>query len=306
MTHTDNDTVTEQIRFHKPVLVQEVLEYLNPQPGKMYLDVTFGTGGHTKAILDREPNCSVIALDWDHVTLDKYGALLQEQYGDRLTLIWGNFALLYKILKKEKINKVDGILADFGTSQIQIADRPGLSIYKEAWLDMRMSPPHQQMTAAMIVNKASEEKLREIFWQLGEELRAKQIAAAIIHERQKKWIETTAQLATIIERAVGRDKRSKVHPATKVFQALRLYVNRELNNISAFLPMALNALSDNGRLVCISFHSLEDRLVKTFIRDYENKGELKNLTPKVICASKDEVRENPSSRSAKLRAAERI
>lgn len=308
MTHnpSDNLNAPEQLRYHKPVLVEEVLTYLNPQPGKVYLDVTFGTGGHTKAILDKEPGCSVIAMDWDHITLDKYGALMQEQYGDRLTLIWGNFALLYKILKKEKIHHVDGILADFGTSQIQIADRPGLSIYKDTWLDMRMSPPHQQVTAAQVLNKSSEEKLREIFWQLGEESYAKQITQVIIEERRKKWIQTTAQLVAIIERIVPRDRRFKIHPATKVFQALRLYVNRELNNISAFLPMALSTLSTGGRLVCISFHSLEDRLVKNFVREYEQKLQLTNLTPKVVCASKDEVHNNPSSRSAKMRVAERV
>lgn len=297
-----------ELSFHKPVLVEEVLTYLNPKPGKTYLDVTFGTGGHTRAILESEPKCNVIAMDWDHVTLDKYGDLLQEEFGDRLRLVWGNFALLYKILRKEKIDKVDGILADFGTSQVQIAERPGLSLFEDAPLDMRMSPPHQTMTAENIISKSSEEKLREIFWQLGEEPHAREIARAIVSERgkSKSGIRTTLQLAAIIEKVVPRQRRSRIHPATRIFQALRIYVNHELTNIEAFLPVALDNLNPKGRLVCISFHSLEDRIVKTIFKEKEAEGVAQILTPKVVIATKEEISANPSSRSAKLRAAERI
>src|SRR3989304_8974725 len=152
------ETPSTQLRYHKPVLVKEVINYLSPQPGKVYLDVTFGTGGHTKAILDHEPKCRVIAMDWDLVALDTYGLPLQEQYDDRLRLVWGNFALLYKILKKEQIHNLDGILADFGTSQIHLMERAGFSVFRDSPLDMRMSPPHQQITAAHVINKSSEEK----------------------------------------------------------------------------------------------------------------------------------------------------
>ena len=300
------DTQTEPLLYHKPVLVEEVLTYLALGPGKVYLDVTFGTGGHTKAILEREPKCHVIAMDWDLVALDTYGAPLQEQYEDRLRLVWGNFALLYKLLKKEHIGPLDGILADFGTSQIHLMERPGFSMFRDTPLDMRMSPPHQQVTAAHVINRSSEEKLREIFWQLGEEANAREIAHRILQERQKKQITTTGQLAKIIEQVVPKKKHQKIHPATKVFQALRLYVNKELDNILAFLPAALNALNPKGRLVCISFHSLEDRMVKQFFNDEALKGTVRVLTPKVVVATREEVKQNPSSRSAKLRAAERI
>jgi len=308
MTHINDDEIKnlKPARVHKPVLVREVLEYLDPKPGHVYLDVTFGTGGHTRAILEAEPKCRVIAMDWDNVVLDTFGIPMQEEFGDRLTLIWGNFALLYKILKKEGIKSVNGILADFGTSQIQLMDRPGFSMFKDTPLDMRMSPPHQQVTAAQLLNRASDEKLREIFWQLGEERAAKQIVRAIVEARRKKWISTTGELVKIIESVVPRNKKFKIHPATKVFQALRLYVNRELNNISAFLPMASSFLKENGRLVCISFHSLEDRLVKMFLKEQEEKLALKVLTSRVVVATKEEIKENASSRSAKLRAAQKI
>jgi 16S rRNA (cytosine1402-N4)-methyltransferase len=291
---------------HKSVLVEEVLHYLNPQPGKVYLDVTFGAGGHTRAILEKEPECSVIAMDWDKTVLDSFGLALQEEFPDRVTLLWGNFALLYKLLKKARIESVDGILADFGTSQIQITERAGFSIYRDTPLDMRMSTAHHKVTAAEIVNKASEEKLREIFWQFGEERYAKYIARAIVEDRKQQRFLTTGQLASLIERVVPKDRSRKIHPATRVFQALRIYVNKELENIELFLGTGLSFLSPKGRFVCISFHSLEDRLVKQFFRDKAQEGKLTVLTPKAIIATDIEIQRNPSARSAKLRAAEKL
>jgi len=294
----------EEKIYHKPVLVQEVLEYLDPKPGGLYLDVTFGSGGHTRAILEKEPTCKVIAMDWDSVALDTYGLPLQQEFPERLRLVWGNFALLYKILKKEKIGKVDGILADFGTSQVQIVTRPGFSLHRDANLDMRMSPAHQQITAEKVLKDASEEKLYQIFRQLGEERYSKRIAHAIVEARKNRKIRTTRELAKIVEKVVPRSKREKIHPATRIFQALRIYVNKELGNISAFLPIALQALKVEGRLVCISFHSLEDRLVKDFFKERADKGEIRVLTQKVVVGQEEEIRINPSARSAKLRAAE--
>ena len=293
--------------FHKPVLVDEVLEYLDPKPGGVYLDVTFGSGGHTRAILEKELDCSVVAFDWDSKAIDAYGPEMMERFPGRLRLVWGNFALLYKILKKEKISNVDGILADFGTSQIHITERPGFSVYRDTLLDMRMSPSHQKLTAAQVLKDSSEEKLREIFWQLGEEKYARQITRAIIEERKKRRIRTTAQLAELVQNAVPRPprgKRQKIHPATRVFQALRIFVNKELDNITAFLSVAIRTINPGGRLVCISFHSLEDRIVKSIFKERENIGQVKILTPKVITATDEEIAKNPSSRSAKLRAAE--
>jgi len=289
--------------IHKPVLVNEVLYWLNPQPNKQYLDVTFGSGGHTRAILEKESQCSVIALDWDTRSLDQFGQPLCEEFHGRLTLLWGNFALLYKQLKKEGIKAVDGLLADFGPSQTQLMQRPGFSFNYDTPLDMRMSPSFGRITAAELLAKAPEEKLRQIFWQLGEEGYAKQIAHAIVSTRMQYPIKTTRQLAQLIERIVPREPRKKVHQATKVFQALRIYINRELENIESLLAISLQIVRPGGRLVFISFHSLEDRLVKRFFHMHAQQGRLKILTPKAIVATAQEVRENPSARSAKLRAA---
>jgi 16S rRNA (cytosine1402-N4)-methyltransferase len=298
------DMGESKTRIHKSVLVSQVVHYLAPKPQGIYLDVTFGSGGHTRALLEKEPTCSVIALDWDAQSLETYGQPLQEQFGDRIRLVWGNFALLYMLAKKEKIPAVDGILADFGTSQMQLLDRPGFSFSRDSVLDMRMSPAHQQVTAAHVLATSPERKLYEIFAQLGEERYAKQIAQAIVIARRKKPIVTTKQLADLVETIVLPYSR-KTHPATKVFQALRLYVNRELNNISSFLPTALELLVPGGRLVCISFHSLEDRLVKDFFHEQEQAGTVTVLTSKVVVADEQEVKNNPSARSAKLRATQK-
>lgn len=290
------------IFYHKTVMVDEVLQYLNPQSDKIYCDVTFGSGGHTKAILDKQPQCRMVAIDWDATSIETYAPALEEKYQDRLQILWGNFSHLYRLLQKAKIKKVDGILADFGTSQMHIKERAGFSFSRDTELDMRMSPAHQQVTAEQVINKSSEEKLCEIFWQLGQESQAKKIVAAIIEARQRKPIHTTRELAMIIEKVVPRG-RSKIHPATKVFQALRMYVNHELNNITGFLSGAMQVLNPNGLLLCISFHSLEDRIVKQFFKDKEDEGKLEIITKHVVIPTAEEIAKNPSSRSAKLRVA---
>jgi len=299
-------TTTEKTAYsHTSVMVNEVREYLCTRKGNTYIDVTFGAGGHTRMLLDTDPTCRVIAIDWDRFAIETYGPPLKEIYGDRLQLIWGNFGLLYKILKKESIAAVDGILADFGTSQVQIQRTPGMSFSRDTFLDMRMSPAHQVMTAADVLAKSSEEKLQEIFAQLGEEHKSRAIAHVIVKSRLKKPIRTTTQLAELVQKVVPPHVR-KVHSATKVFQALRLYVNHELNNISSFLPAALRALKPEGVLVCISFHSLEDRIVKQFLREQAQLGAVKVLTQKVRMPTPEEVAHNPSSRSARLRAAIKV
>lgn len=292
-----------QPAHHKSVLVQEVIHYLNPQPHKIYVDVTFGVGGHTRAILEHEPTCTVVAFDWDQAALEKYGQPLQQEFGDRLKLVWGNFSLLIKLLKKERIPKIDGLLADFGTSQVQIMTRAGFSVYRDTPLDMRMSPSHHQQTAAEVVRTASLSELCDIFWHLADEHKAKKIAQAIIEARKIKPILTTGQLADIVEQATPERRGHRIHPATKVFQALRIYVNKELDNINSLLHGALHVLAHGGTLVCISFHSLEDRMVKQFFKEQEMKGELTVLTPKGIVASEQEIAQNSSARSARLRAA---
>ncbi len=293
--------------YHKPVLIREVIEYLKPLPNKVYIDATFGGGGHTKAILDAEPGCKVIAFDWDQKAIEKNAPPLQEQYGERLKIIWGNFGLIYKLLKKERINAVDGILADFGTSQHQIHEKAGFSFQKDTPLDMRMSPAHQHTTAAGILNNAEVKELIHIFQEYGEEPMSKTIAYAIVEARKTTEFHTTKQLVTLIESLVNvkafKAKRG-IHPATKVFQALRIAVNHELENIQSFMSAGIRFLSPGGRFVCISFHSLEDRLVKRFFKEHESIA--KNLTIKPVTASEDELALNLSSRSAKLRAVEKL
>jgi 16S rRNA (cytosine1402-N4)-methyltransferase len=297
----DSQEKQENLLIHPSVLVAEVLEYLNPQPGKLYVDVTFGSGGHTRAILDAQPKCKVIAFDWDKKTIDTYASSLEEEYKGRLKVIWGNFAQIIYLLKKEKITCIDGVLADFGTSYMHIFEREGFSFMRDTDLDMRMSPAHQSMTAARILNESTEQALVSIFFDYGQERHSRRIASMVVKERAKNKFKTTLQLAKLIEKCVPRGK-SKIHPATRVFQALRIYVNRELDNIHSFLIGALRVLKHDGRLICISFHSLEDRMVKHFYKEQEQLGHVFLLHKKAIIASDEEIELNPSSRSARLRA----
>jgi 16S rRNA (cytosine1402-N4)-methyltransferase len=299
--------------YHKSVLTKEVIEQLKPKPNGLYIDATFGGGGHTTAILQAEPTCKVIAIDWDKVAIETNGPPIKQQFGDRIKLIWGNFAKLYLILKKEKwikstcrIKQVDGILADFGTSQFQIHQKEGFSFQTNTPLDMRMSPAHQRVTAEQIINSASERELTEIFFKYGEEKKSKKIAREIVAQRKIKPITTTRELAEIIEYITPRTKITaikKIHPATKIFQALRIVVNKELENIEIFIKAAINALAPNGKIACISFHSLEDRIVKNTFKKHQD--ELEILTNKPITASQEEIERNPSARSAKLRVAQK-
>ncbi len=293
---------TKNTTYHQSVLTKEVIHYLDPQPNKHYLDATFGGGGHTKAILDHEPTCKVIALDWDMQAIEHNAPPLIEHYGQRLTVVWGSFTHLYRILKKEKINKIDGIIADFGTSQYQIFQEDGFSFLRDTPLDMRMSSAHQKMTAADILNFYDERQIAQIFFEYGEESQSKKIARAIVEQRTKTQFTTTKQLSDLIE-TILPFKKSFTHPATKTFQALRIAVNHELDNIKLFLASALQYLNPQGKLVTISFHSLEDRIVKNFFRDHQQ--ELSILTPKPVIATEEEIQENRSSRSAKLRATEK-
>lgn len=290
-----------QTPYHISVLPNEVIEYLTPKPHGIYVDATFGGGGHTRLILEAEPTCTVLGIDWDMNALDTNAPPLQEQYGDRFVPMLGSFTHLTRLLKKFGYNKVDGILADFGTSQFQIKELPGFSFSTATPLDMRMSPGHYKTTAYDVVNKATEKELAEIFYTYGEERASRKIARLIVLERQKRPIKTTTELADIVKKVVKPYSRS-IHPATKVFQALRIFVNEELKNIKSLLSQSLTILNPGGTIVCISFHSLEDRIVKQFFR--EHKDQLEILTKKVVIPTDEEINANPSSRSAKLRAAQ--
>lgn len=289
--------------YHKSVLVNEVIEGLKIKPNGIYVDVTFGGGGHTRAILNAEPTCRVIALDWDQTAIEKNAPEVEQEFGSRVKVIWGSFTKLYHIMKKEKIDRVDGILADFGTSQHQIFYKQGFSFAQDTALDMRMSPAYQQLTAAQILNSFSEKEIATIFFEFGEEPKSRDIARAIVERRKVRPFTSTIELADLVAQVVRYKKPSVVHPATRVFQALRIYVNKELENIEIFLEAAINLLAPGGRLACISFHSLEDRIVKTIFRNHLDKLDI--ITKKPITATQEELDLNPSSRSAKLRVAEK-
>jgi len=277
--------------YHVPVLTQEMVEYLNPEPHKVYVDATLGGGGHTRAVLDAEPQAHVIGIDWDLEALKHNAAQLEVTYQDRFECVHGNYAHLERLLQRCGYQYVDGIFADFGTSHYQIEEEEGFSFARDTKLDMRMSRGHFKQTAADVVNKT-----------YGQERHAGKIARAIAQQREAERIRTTGQLVDVIKRVVPKKPKAAIHPATRVFQALRIVVNHEMENLHSFLVQASRVIRSGGRCVCISFHSLEDRQVKDAFRD---KHVWQVLTKKVVTPSVEEVAENSSCRSAKLRAAQR-
>lgn len=276
---------------HTSVLYQEALDWLAVRPGGVYVDATLGGAGHTRGILER--GGQVIAFDQDPEAIARAQALGLAN----LTLVEANFSELVPELEKQGLKQVDGILADLGVSSFHFDDaRRGFSYQQEGPLDMRMG--EGSLTAAEVVNTYAEEEIADILYRYGEEPRSRRIARFIVENRP---IITTTQLAEVIRRATGY--REAGHPARRSFQALRIYVNDELGALDALLRGSEEVLKPGGRLVIISFHSLEDRLVKHFLRD---SAHLKPLTKKPIIPSESEQRANPRARSAKLRAAERI
>lgn len=285
---------------HLPVMVREVIEILKPRNGGVYVDATVGMGGHAESILNIiGSNGIMIGIDRDRAALD----MIEKKYEDpRLILRHGNFSDLERILSEEGFSSVNGILFDLGVSMKQLRDSVrGFSFSSDERLDMRMDLS-QRFSAWDIVNRYAEKDLVRVLKTYGEEHRAVRIARAIIRQRNKQDIDSCSELANIVSRTVGR--RGRIHPATKTFQALRIEVNKEMDELKKGLNSALNQLSRNGRLCVISYHSLEDRAVKTFIRDHEKKGLVRSLTKKPLTPGLIEKRLNPSSRSAKLRGAE--
>ena len=278
---------------HQSVLLKESLDLLAVRPGATYVDATFGGGGHTRALLSA--GARVIALDQDPEAIARGRAALGGE--KRLTLVEANFRDLEAVLDRLGVERVAGVLADLGVSAYHLEDpRRGFSYRLEGPLDMRMGAVG--MTAAEVVNTLDEDALAEILYRYGEEPKARRIAKAIVRRRP---IATTTELARVVQEAVGY--RRAGHPARKTFQALRIYTNDELGALEALLAASTRRLLPGGRLVVISFHSLEDRRVKHFIRDHP---ELKPLTKKPVRPSEQEMRENPRARSAKLRGAERL
>ncbi len=296
---------------HRPVMLDEVTSLLRPGKGDIIVDATIGAGGHSCEILKKiVPDGLLIGIDKDAEILKIAGKFLSK-ISDRYKLYQADFINLACVLEKLKINKVNGILLDLGVSSLQldVQDR-GFSFSKEGPLDMRMDRT-EGITAEDLLKRLSEREMADIFWKYGEERKSRRVARAIIEERQKGIdIKTTTQLARIVEKALympGRySKRRKIHPATRVFQALRIVVNDELKSLEQFLTDVYKFLTVGSRIVVISFHSLEDRLVKRAFREGKNISCLEILTKKPLIPLDLEIRENVRSRSAKLRAAERI
>ncbi|SNZ15766.1 16S rRNA (cytosine(1402)-N(4))-methyltransferase RsmH [Hydrogenobacter hydrogenophilus] len=287
--------------MHVPVLLKETLEILVKNRGGVYVDCTVGLGGHTKGILQKDPTAYVIGIDRDPYALKLAKENLKDFEG-RYSLYQANFKDLDQVLKEEGIKEVDGFLFDLGVSMLQLKSDRGFSFQRDEPLDMRMNPEDKK-TAYQVVNTYSEKELARIFREYGEERYAEKIAKAIVVQRAKKPIETTAELVQIILSVIPY-RYGKIHPATKVFQALRIEVNQELASLEIALEKTIPFLKKGGRLVVISFHSLEDRIVKNFFKKHADT--LKVLTKKPIRPTIDEVKRNPASRSAKLRAGEKI
>ena len=301
--------------FHIPVLTKEILNYLNLKKGGVYIDCTLGGGGHSKAILEKiYPQGLLIGIDQDIEAIETAKEELKN-YIDKIKLVKGNFKNLEGILSDLKIKTVSGIIFDLGVSFHQLKEKErGFSFKEDSHLDMRMDLT-QEFNADILINSYSEKDLAEIFEKYGEERFSKRIARLIITERKKKAITTTKQLSDLVIRSLPRTKKRhtwRIHPATRVFQAIRIEVNQELKALEKGLNQAIRVLEDKGRICVISYHSLEDRIVKHLFKEVEREGKdqgdygLKIITKKPIRPSSEEVRENPKARSAKLRVAEKI
>jgi len=306
----------EDFTYHDPVLVKEVVELLAPQPGTLVVDATSGGGGHTEAIL--KSGADVLALDQDPDAI----AFTREQLthvGSRLTLRQANFRYADQVLNQLGIASIGGALLDLGVSSRQLENaQRGFSVMRNGPLDMRMDPLNPR-SAADIVNTYSDEQLTQLFRDLGEEPAARRIASMIVKARKETPFHETLALARAIEKVVGRHGR--LHPATRVFQALRMEVNDELGALQQGLSVFTARLEPGARIAVISFHSLEDRIVKNFFREHSRElldrpewpeprpnpdYDLKLITPKPVEPAEEEQRANPRSRSAKLRVAEKI
>jgi 16S rRNA (cytosine1402-N4)-methyltransferase len=321
--------------IHQPVLLLEVIEWLRPAQGGVFVDATVGLGGHAEAILAASPKTRIIGIDRDADALARARERLLI-FGNRVRLVNANFQSIASVLDKEDIAEVRGILADLGVSSLQLAnDERGFSFVSEAPLDMRMDQ-NSEVTAAELVNKLAERDLADLIFEYGEERGARKIARAIARQRDKAAISTTRQLADLVVRTLNVPGRWRIHPATRTFQALRIAVNDELSSLERFIPASIAKLAPGGRLAIISFHSLEDRIVKrAFLRESgrcicetqrlrvsvrpkhavvgglicEHCGARKRisiLTRKPVHPTSEELARNPRSRSSLLRVCEKI
>lgn len=308
---------SEGSQAHLPVLYQEIILALRPQNPGRYVDATLGAGGHARGILEAcSPHGCLLGMDIDHQAL-KIAAANLATFGNRAVLVNSSYVHLAEQVHQQGWDQVNGVLLDLGVSSMQL-DTPGrgFSFLRDGELDMRFGSS-QKVTAADLVNTLSEKDLADILWKYGEESHSRQITRAIVHSRP---IHTTLQLAAVIVGAVG-GKAGRIHPATKTFQALRIAVNRELEAIECVLPQAISVLASQGRLAVISFHSLEDRLVKQFFRRESkdcicppeqpactcgHKASIIEVDRRPIMATVEEIKRNPRSRSARLRVVEKL
>jgi 16S rRNA (cytosine1402-N4)-methyltransferase len=303
---------------HAPVMVREVLAALNVQPGGRYVDGTVGAGGHAFAIMDAaSPGGSLVGIDKDPAALERARERLA-RFGEDVRLVQGDYAEMGEVCRRLHFVPVHGVLLDLGLSSLQLEEAErGFSFQREGPLDMRFDPG-QTLTAAEIVNEYDEAALADVLWRFGEEPRSRRIARRIVERRP---LRTTTELAKAVEEAVGGRARRQSHPATRTFQALRIAVNQELLSLAAALPEAYGLLGDLGRLAVLSYHSLEDRLVKSFIQRESrdcvcppgqpvctcgHKAGLRRISRGAVRPAPDEVVANPRSRSARLRVAERL
>ena len=292
--------------LHEPVMTREVLAFLQPEGRGMFVDCTVGMGGHARALLDAGAR-TVIGLDRDPAALEMAASALSG-YGDRVELVHSDYRAIESVLDARGIDRVDGMLTDMGMSSYQLeAEGRGFSFQREDPLDMRMDTT-QGLTAAELLRDAKETEIADAIYTFGEERFSRRIARAIVRARESSPLETTTELAAIVRRAVPRRGFSRIDPATRTFQALRIWVNQELENIDEFLRTAARRLNVGARLVLITFHSLEDRIVKHTLRALAGTDEtrIRVLTKKPVTPEPDELERNPRARSAKLRAAECI
>ena len=306
---------------HIPVLLKETIDGLNIKEDGIYVDGTLGGAGHSSEIIKRLTKGKLIGIDQDLNALEKAGEVLKDSL-DKTVLVHDNYRNISKILKDLKIEKVDGILLDIGVSSHQLDEEErGFSYHKEAALDMRMDKT-KDFSAWDVVNKYSEKDLERIIWDYGEERWAKRIAEFITNERKTKAIDTTLELVDIIKKAIPKKVRMEgSHPAKQTFQAIRIEVNKELDVLRESIPIMCRLLKDKGRLCIITFHSLEDRIVKETFKELnrdcvcppefpicvcDKEREINIITRKPIIPTKEEIEKNPRSRSSKLRIAERV
>jgi 16S rRNA (cytosine1402-N4)-methyltransferase len=292
--------------IHEPVMTREVLAYLAPERGGVFLDCTLGPGGHTLAMLEAGAS-RVIGLDRDPAALGMAAHTLLA-WRDRVDLVHSDYRAIESVLDQRGIQTIDGALADMGMSSFQLeAEGRGFSFQREDPLDMRMDTTTGP-TAADLLRDTSERELADVIFKYGEERFSRRIARAIVQARDRTPIGTTKQLAGLVRQAIPRRGFMRIDPATRTFQALRIWVNQELENLDEFLAAVARRLKTGGRMVVMTFHSLEDRIVKHTLRALAQRegAVLRVLTKKPVTPQADEIERNPRARSAKLRAAERV